>query len=68
MINRWLAFLITGGRLFVPSGRVEFVDTINEQKPDQTAQSQLATQKPPMSMTQPKKTLTWQTDGTCVIT
>lgn len=50
------------------SGRVEFVDTINEQKVDQTAQSQLATQKPNQVPQQPKKTLTWQTDGTCVIT
>ena len=50
------------------SGRVEFVDTINEQKPDQTAQSQLATQKPNQVPSQAKKTLTWQTDGTCVIT
>jgi len=50
------------------SGRVEYVDTVNEQKPDQTAQSQLATQKPNQVPSQPKKTLTWQTDGTCVIT
>jgi hypothetical protein len=50
------------------SGRVEYVDTVNEQKVDQTAQSQLATQKPNQACAQPKKTLTWQTDGTCVIT
>lgn len=50
------------------SGRVEYVDTVNEQLPDQTAQSQLATQKPNQVPSQPKKTLTWQTDGTCVIT
>ena len=49
------------------SGRVEYVDTVNEQKVDQTAQSQLATQKPNQVPSQPKKTLTWQTDGTCVI-
>lgn len=51
-----------------PSGRVEYVDTVNEQKVDQTAQSQLATQKPNQAANQPKKTITWQTDGTAVIT
>ena len=50
------------------SGRIEYVDTVNEQKPDQTAQSQLATQLPNQVPALPKKTLTWQTDGTCVIT
>jgi hypothetical protein len=50
------------------NGRIEYVDTINEQKPDQTAQSQLATQKPNQAAAQPKKTVTWQTDGTAVIT
>jgi hypothetical protein len=50
------------------SGRVEYVDKINEQLVDQTAQSQTATQKPNMVPAQPKKTITWQTDGTSVIT
>lgn len=50
------------------SGRVEYVDTVNEQKVDQTAQSQLATQKPNQAASQAKKTITWQTDGTAVTT
>ena len=51
-----------------PSGRVEYVDTVNEQKPDQTAQSQLATQKPNQVPSQPKKTITWNTDGSATVT
>lgn len=50
------------------SGRVEFVDKVNTQKPDQRATSGKATQKPNQVPSQPRKTLTWQTDGTVVIT
>lgn len=50
------------------SGRVEFIDRVNTQKPDQRAQSGAATQKPNQTPAQPRYTITWQTDGTYVKT
>jgi len=50
------------------SGRYEYVDRVNTQKPDQKALSGKACQKPNQVPSQPRKQLAWQTDGTVVIT
>jgi hypothetical protein len=50
------------------TGRVERVDTIQEQLVDQTAQSPRSTQKPPMHPNQVAQTVTHHNDQAPVVT